>query len=95
MVKTDALEGIVDNLFRFHYDIFADVLYIRLLSAEGIATYAELTDGGDMLLRDEKTNKPVGLTVLSWWKRHGRGALPDSIAEIQKLIEPLAKKVAA
>ncbi len=95
MVKTDALEGIVDSLFRFHYDIFADVLYIRLLSAEGIATYAELTDGGDMLLRDEKTEKPVGLTVLSWWKRYGHGALPDSIAEIQRLIEPLAKKVAA
>jgi len=95
MVKTDALEGIVDNLFRFHYDIFADVLYIRLLSAEGVATYAELTDGGDMLLRDEKTNKPVGLTVISWWKRYGQGTLPDSIAEIQRLIEPLAKEVAA
>jgi uncharacterized protein YuzE len=95
MVKTDALEGIVDSLFRFHYDIFADVLYIRLLSAEGIATYAELTDGGDMLLRDEKSNNPVGLTVVSWWKRYGHGALPDSIVEIQKLIEPLAKKVAA
>ncbi|HEX4054798.1 MAG TPA: hypothetical protein VHX86_11085 [Tepidisphaeraceae bacterium] len=95
MVKTDAIEGIVDNLFRFHYDIFADVLYIRLLSAEGIATYAELTDGGDMLLRDEKTDNAMGLTVVSWWKRFGHGALPDSLAEIQKHIEPLAKKVAA
>jgi hypothetical protein len=95
MVKTDAIEGIVDSLFRFHYDIFADVLYIRLLSAEGTATYGDLTDGGDMLLRDETSDKPVGLTVISWWKRYGQGILPDSIAEIQKHIEPLAKKVAA
>jgi hypothetical protein len=95
MVKTDAIEGIVDNLFRFHYDIFADVLYIRLLSAEGISTYGELTDSGDMLLHDETTDKPVGLTVISWWKRYGNGSLPDSILEIQQRIEPLAKKVAA
>jgi uncharacterized protein YuzE len=95
MVRTDAIEGIVDNVFRFHYDIFADVLYIRLLSAEGIATYGELTDGGDMLLRDEATDKAVGLTVISWWKRYGHGVLPDSIDEIQKHIEPLARKVAA
>lgn len=95
MVKTDAIEGIVDNLLRFHYDLFADVLYIRLLSAEGIATYAELTDAGDMLLRDEENDKAVGLTVVSWWKRFGQGVLPDSIAEIQKHIEPLARKVAA
>jgi hypothetical protein len=95
MVKTDAIEGIVDNLFRFHYDIFADVQYIRLLSAEGIATYGELTDAGDMLLRDELADKPVGVTVIGWWKRYSQGVLPDSIAEIQKHIEPLAKKVAA
>jgi uncharacterized protein YuzE len=95
MVQTDAIEGIVNNQFRFHYDLFADVLYIRLLSAEGIATYAEITDSGDMLLRNDKTDAVAGLTVLSWWKRFGHGALPDSIAEIQKHIEPLTKKVAA
>jgi hypothetical protein len=95
MVKTDAIEGIVDDVYRFHYDIFTDVLYIRLLSAEGTPTLGDLTDSGDILLRDEKTDKPVGLTVVSWWKRFGQGSLPDSISEIQKRIEPLAKKVAA
>ena len=95
MVTTDAIEGIVDNTFRFHYDIFADVLYIRLLSAENISTIGDLTDEGDILLRDDKTDKPVGLTVVSWWKRFGQGTLPDSISEIQKRIEPLVKKVAA
>jgi hypothetical protein len=95
MVKTDAIEGIVDEKLRFHYDIFADVLYIRLLSAEETPTIGDLTDEGDILLRDEKTDQPVGLTVVSWWKRFGGGMLPDSISEIQQRIEPHARRVAA
>lgn len=95
MVKTDAIAGIVNDQFRFHYDIAADVLYIRLLSAENTTTYGDVTDGGDILLRDEQTDCAVGLTVISWWKRYGAGTLPDSIREIQKRIEPLTTKMAA
>jgi len=95
MVTTDTLEGIIDETVHFHYDVSADVLYLRFLSAMETATYGDLTDDGDILLRDEITDAPLGLTVISWWKRFGHGALPDSIAEIQKQIEPLAKKVAA
>jgi len=95
MVKTDTLEGIIDDVLHFHYDMFADVLYLRLLSAEGVITYGDINDDGDIVLRDEATDRAVGLTIVSWWKRFGQGSLPDSIAEIQKQIEPLAKKVAA
>jgi hypothetical protein len=95
MVKTDTLEGIIDDVLHFHYDMFADVLYLRLLSAEGVTTYGDINDDGDIILRDEATDRAVGLTVVSWWKRFGHGSLPDSIVEIQKRIEPLAKKVAA
>jgi len=38
MVQTDTLEGIIDDVLHFHYDVFADVLYLRLLSAEDTAT---------------------------------------------------------
>jgi uncharacterized protein YuzE len=95
MVTTDTIEGIVDERFRFHYDLFADVLYIRLLSAEETPTIGDLTDDGDILLRDEKTDEAVGITVVSWWKRFGQGSLPDSIRDIARFIEPVAKKVAA
>jgi uncharacterized protein YuzE len=95
MVKIDSIDGVVNGRFRFHFDIFADVLYIRLLSAVNTASVGDLTDEGDILLRDEKTDAVVGLTIVSWWKRFGQGDLPDSIAEIQKHIEPLATKVAA
>jgi hypothetical protein len=92
VVKTDTIEGIVDDRFRFHFDLLSYVLYIRLLSAVDTPSVSELTDEGDILLRDDKTDAVVGLTVVSWWKRFGHGELPDSIAEIQKHVEPLARK---
>jgi hypothetical protein len=95
MVTADAIEGIVDEQFRFHYDLQTDVLYIRRLSAEGLPTVGELNDEGDILLHDERTDFAVGITVVSWWKRFGRGALPDSITEISRHIEPLARRLAA
>jgi hypothetical protein len=95
MVTTDTLEGIVNDTFRFHYDLFADVLYLKLLSAEETETYADLTDDGDLLLRDQGTDRAVGLTVISWWKRFGQGELPDSVSAIASKIEPWASKIAA
>jgi uncharacterized protein YuzE len=95
MVQADGLEGIVNGLYRFHYDMFADVLYVRLLSAEKTATIGDLNGDGDIVLRDEKTDQVVGITVVSWWKRFGSGSLPDSIVEIQRRIEPVAQKLAA
>ena len=95
MVKTDTIEGIVNDELRFHYDISADVLYLRLVADENRASYGDLTDDGDILLRDQTTDRPIGLTVVSWWKRFGHGLFPDSISEIQRHIEPLARKIAA
>ncbi len=95
MVKTAAIEGIGNDAVRFHYDLFTDVLYLRLLDAENTPTLGDLTNDGDILVRDENTNAVVGPTCVSWWKRFGQGALPDSISEIQQRIEPLARKVAA
>jgi hypothetical protein len=95
MVKTDAIEGIVDDLFRFHYDLSSDVLYIRLLARESQPTIGEVTDEGDILLREEITDQPVGITVISWWKRFGHGTFPDSLAEISRKIEPITKRIAA
>jgi hypothetical protein len=95
MVTTDTLEGIIDETVHFHYDVFGDVLYLRLLTAMETQTYGDLTDDGDIVLRDQITDAPLGLTVVSWWKRYGHGSLPDSISEIQRHVEPLSKRVAA
>ncbi len=38
---------------------------------------------------------PVGLTIVDWWKRFGRGDLPDSLHELNAKIEPWASRIAA
>lgn len=95
MVTTDTIEGIIDGTISYHYDVFADVLYLRLLADMQTPSIGEENDDGDIELHDEKTARLIGLTIVSWWKRLKVGALPDSIREIQDRIEPLAKKVAA
>ena len=95
MVSTDTLEGLIDGALRFHYDMSGDVLYLRLASEEQTETIGDVTDEGDILLLDEKTDRPVGLTVISFWKRFGRGERPDSIGELERAIEPWGKKIAA
>lgn len=95
MVVTDTLEGTIDNVLWFHYDMTGDVLYLRLVGERDTATVAEETPDGFLVLRREDDNRAVGLTVVNWWKRFGKGALPDSIRELQELIEPWAKKIAA
>jgi uncharacterized protein YuzE len=95
MVTTDTIEGIVNGTISYHYDVFADVLYLRLLSDMDTPSIGDENDEGMIELRDENTGRILGITIVSWWKRFGQGALPDSISEIQKRIEPLAKKVAA
>jgi len=91
----DTIEGTIPGELWFHYDVGNDVLYIRLESKRKAATFGEETDDGLILLRDKKSRKPVGITVVNWWNRFGKGTLPDSISEIQKKIKQLGKRIAA
>ena len=95
MVKVDTIEVTVDDVLWCHYDMLNDVLYLRLVAHREAATYAVESDEGYLSLRREDDDRVVGLTVVNWWKRFGRGALPDSIRELASAIEPWAKKVAA
>jgi hypothetical protein len=95
MVTIDTLEGVINGALWYHYDVGSDVLYLRFLSERNTAAVGEETPDGFILLRGESTDGPIGLTVVSWWKRFGAGVLPDSISKIQSLIEPWAKKLAA
>lgn len=95
MVTIDTVEGIINGTISYHYDVFADVLYLRLLSDMETPSLGEETDDGLIELREENTGRLVGVTVVSWWKRFGQGTLPDSLRELQRKIEPWAGKVAA
>jgi len=95
MVKIDAIEGTADDVLWYHYDLGSDVLYLRLAEHRETPTYAEETDDGFLLLRRQDNDDVVGLTVVNWWKRFGRGAFPDSLHELEQQIAPWVKKLAA
>jgi hypothetical protein len=95
MVITDTVEGVVDGTLWFHYDMANDVLYVRLTSHRETPTVGEETPDGLILLRGVGNERPVGLTIVNWWKRFGKGSLPDSISELQRSIEPWARRIAA
>jgi len=95
MVETDTLEGTIDNILWFHYDIPNDVLYLRTSSSRTAETYADEQADGTLLLRRQDNDASVGLTVVNWWKKYGHGALPDSIHHLEEAIEPFARNMAA
>jgi len=95
MVAIDTIEGIINGSLWFHYAVNDDVLYLRLVNARDLPTLGEETDDGFILLRTEDTDEPVGLTVVNWWKRFGRGELPDSLRAIEEYIKPWGNKIAA
>lgn len=95
MVALDTIEGTINADVWFHYSVSDDVLYLRLQSARDADALGEETDDGFILLRDAESDVPVGLTVVKWWKRFGRGDFPDSLLAIEKQIAPWAGKLAA
>ncbi len=95
MVVTETVEGIIDDVLWYHYDMVNDVLYLRLRSERETPTVSEETPEGFLLICREDDGKPVGLTVVNWWRRFGQGDLPDSIKQLERCIEPWAHKIAA
>lgn len=87
--------GLTHARVHFHYDVFADVLYHRLAAGLRTPACGDETDAGDVLLRDERDGRPVGLTIISWWKRIGQGPLPDSLREFSARVQPFASQIAA
>jgi len=95
MVTLDAIEGTVNDVLWYHYDIANDVLYLRIAKYRDTPTVAEETDDGFLLLRVSDGGEIAGMTVVSWWKRFGTGTLPDSISRIEQAIERCASRLAA
>ena len=95
MVAAETLEGLIDQTVWFHYDIPGDVLYLKLEAHRKSPTLGEDTPDDLILFRHAETDEPIGLTIVSWWERFGKGALPDSLQEIGRAIEPWASKIPA
>ena len=94
MAVIETIEGLLGSV-RFHYDARQDVLYLRSADYQDDNALGEETDDGFILLRDSESDRPIGLTIVNWWKRFGRGSFPDSLVELNRHIESAAQKLAA
>lgn len=95
VVTPETLEGVIDDRLWFHYDVLGDVLYLRLVTQRATPALGEETDDELILLRAEADDRPVGLTVVGWWRRFAEGSLPDSICRLASTIEPWSHRFAA
>lgn len=99
MGKIDTIEGTVNEILWYHCDLANDVLYLRLAAHHDTPTYAEETKDGFLVFRAEQGDHVVGMTVINWWKRFGCGEFPDSLRNIEQVIEqviePWARRLAA
>lgn len=89
------LAGRVDKSTSFHYDLGNDVLYLRRLDHRQSPAIGEDTPDDLILFRHEETGEPIGLTIVDWWRRFGGRALPDSIDELSRAVEPWARQIPA
>jgi uncharacterized protein YuzE len=94
MVTLETIEGRVNGKVPWHYDVGADVLYLRRVGTLDVPTLGEATDDGLIELRNESSGDLIGITIVSWWKRFGSGAFPDSLKEVERSIEPWAQRAA-
>ena len=87
---TDTIEGIVNDVVWYHYDVGNDVLYLQFVSTRGQETFGEQTPEGFILLRTDD-DAVAGLTIVNWWKHFGQGAIESTTL---KLLERYVEQTA-
>ncbi len=87
MALIETIEGVVADRVSFHYDLFADVLYLRLADSFDVQAFGEEDPDGSIWLRTAD-GRAVGLTVPSFGKRPGMADLARlPMRQIAELIE--------
>lgn len=90
MVTSDTIEGRINDTYFYHYDVFADVLYIRSVASRGKMVIGDETEEGFTVFHDEEDNF-AGITFLSWWKRFGHDNVDNlTLSSMTECIEKQA-----
>lgn len=88
MSMIEAVEGTLGANVAFHYDIFADVLYLRRLDELDTLEVGQDDAEGLVILHAQDDLRVIGVTVISFWKRFGHGEPSERrVAELAVLIE--------
>jgi hypothetical protein len=92
MVTVDTVEGLIDGgRITWHYDVFADVMYVALAADMGTPDLGELNDAGDTIdRRDAATGRLIGRTGLGGQRRAGPPDATDSLAALSRWAEAIA-----
>ncbi len=96
----DTIEGVWKDRLSYHYDRFADVLYVARLDALDEEAYGEEDEAGCHVMRSLADNRLVGLTVVGYWRRYGAASLTElRAADLERQLEAhvgeLAPRLAA
>ena len=95
MTTTDAIEGTVNDVLWYHYDIPDDVLYLRFVSTQDQEVYGEETPDGFILMRTAD-DQIAGMAIISWWKRFGKGNIGKvTLDSLQNQVANMAHRLAA
>lgn len=87
----ETIEEVIEDVW-YQYDIRDDVLRLRHASERDTASMAEETPDGFLVLRAQRDERVIGLTIPDWWNRFGATELPGSMQKIQRRIEPWARR---
>ena len=95
MVTSDTIEGRINDIYSYHYDVFTDVLYIRSVASRGKMVIGEETDEGFIVFRDEE-DKFAEITFVCWLKYCGRGNVDNlTLSSMTECIEKQAMPLLA
>lgn len=75
-MAVDTIEGVLQDVLHYHYDVEADVLYLRLCAAVGQEVYGEEDEHGFHVMRLLTDDRAVGMTVVGFWRQFGDQTQP-------------------
>ncbi|MBI2301946.1 MAG: hypothetical protein HYU66_23840 [Armatimonadetes bacterium] len=84
----NTIEGIYNGVLRYHYDVSGDVLYLRLLGTVEDEVYGDDEDErGRIPIRSVDTDRLVGFTVWSFWRRSAANAALVAAGNPEEILE--------
>jgi hypothetical protein len=91
----DTIEGVWQDSLSYHYDRFADVLYVERVDAADEEAYGQEEEPGCHMMRSLADDRLVGLTVVGYWRRYGGVSLTDlRAADLERKLEAYVGELA-
>ena len=99
-MDTEAIEGVWQVCLSYHYDGFADVLYVARSDALDEEAYGDESEPGCHVMRSLADNRLTGVALVGYWRRYGSGSLTELPAadlrgKLEAHVSALAPRLAA